>query len=227
MGDLKIGVFGGTFNPIHLGHIHIAVEIRKLFSLSKICFVVAGAPPHKPAGNLIPFIHRYTMVSLATAGISSFVPSMIEIEPVASPYSIDTMAKLARRFRQGREALYFIAGGDSLHEVKFWKDSEKLLTSYNFIFAGRPGFEYGDSRDILPAKAVSRVRDLTGISRKDLKQALEEESGECRIYLVDVAAPGISATGIRNLAASGRRISRLVPGSVNEYINKLNLYGKQ
>ena len=135
----RIGVLGGTFNPIHLGHLHIAGEIQKIFSLAQVHFVVATTPPHKSPEDLIPFIHRYAMLSLATAAISSYIPSMIELEPQASPFSVDTMNKLARCMGREQRELYFIAGGDSLSEVKTWRNSEKLLTSYNFVFALRPG----------------------------------------------------------------------------------------
>ena len=220
----RIGVLGGTFNPIHLGHLHIAGEIQKIFSLSRIYFVVATAPPHKDPGDLIPFMHRYAMVSLATSGIPSFLPSMIELEPKASAYSVDTMRKLKGSL--GRESvLYFIAGGDSLAEVRSWRDSEKLLTSYNFIFAMRPGTGPMNPADVLPAKAVVRARDFTGLPRMEIRRAAAKETDSNRVYIVDVGAPNISATHIRKLASSGKSLRRVVPGPVSEYIHKIRLYG--
>jgi nicotinate-nucleotide adenylyltransferase len=220
----RIGVFGGTFNPIHLGHLHIAGEIQKIFSLFQVHFVVATIPPHKAPGDLISFTHRYAMVSLATAGMPSFVPSLIELEPEASAFSIDTMRKLSRWL--GRESvLYFIAGGDSLAEVKSWRESERLLTAHNFIFAVRPGTGRVNPGDVLPAKASARVRDLTGLKRVQMQRAIRQESDENRIYIVDVGAPDISATRIRGLASSGKPLHRMVPGPVREYIRKLHLYG--
>jgi nicotinate-nucleotide adenylyltransferase len=221
---VRIGVFGGTFNPIHLGHLCVAREIQKLFSLSRVHFVVATTPPHKSAEDLIPFAHRYAMVSLATAGLSSFVPSTIELEPKASAYSIDTMRKLARRM--GREnPLYFIAGGDSLAEVNTWRESEKLLTSYNFIFTVRPGTGPVDPGSVLPDKAAGRVKDFTGLRLTEMRRVLREKCKANRIYMVDVGAPDISATRIRELASSGKPFQRMVPGAVREYIGKLHLYG--
>jgi nicotinate-nucleotide adenylyltransferase len=227
LGDLRIGVLGGTFNPIHYGHLHIAREIQKLFSLTQIHFVAATLPPHKSQENLIPFIHRFTMVSLATAGNPSFVPSLVELEPQASPYSVDTLDKLARRSGYGKKILYFIAGGDSLNEVKLWKQSEKLLTSFNFVFAMRPGAAQYNAGDILPPKAAARVRDLTRLRPGHIKRRIVEEGGSTGIYLVDVSAPDISATRIRSLVSSGKPIHRFVPGPVREYINKLHLYGER
>ncbi len=228
MGIMRIGVLGGTFNPIHSGHLHIARRIQRLFSLTQVHFVVASVPPHKPLENLISFSHRYAMVSLAVAGTSSFLPSMVELEPEASSFTIDTMAKLSGRVAQGRSALFFIAGGDSLMDVKSWKESETLLNSYNFVFAVRPGTDLTCLQDALPEQALTRLTDLRGLKRDKIRLKLARiKAGESRIYIVDVRAPDISATDIRNLAASGRTVAHLVPRPVYEYIHKLHLYGER
>ncbi len=225
---VRVGVLGGTFNPIHYGHLHIARNIQELFSLSQVFFVVSAVPPHKPLEDLIPFAHRYAMVSLAITGIPSFIPSLIELEPQASPFSVDTMRKVSGCLGRDRSILYFIAGGDSFLEVKSWRESEKLLTSYNFVFVMRSGIEHAAPEDVLPERAVARVRDLTGLRRVQMRRRIAEESaGETRIYLVDIGAPDISATQIRNLASSGRSIRRMVPRPVHEYIRKLHLYGER
>lgn len=184
-------------------------------------------PPHKPLESVISLTHRYAMVSLATAGVSSFIPSLIELEPQASPFSVDTMSKLARCIAREKSILYFIAGGDSLLDVNSWMESETLLTSYNFVFTVRPRVKVIDVKDILPEKAFARVRNFTGLGRVQIRRriAQEESSGETRIYIVDVGAPDISATRIRNLAASGKPIHRMVPAPVCKYIQKLRLYG--
>ena len=226
MEAVRIGVLGGTFNPIHTGHLHIARDIQDLFMLSQIHFVVAATPPHKSADDLIPLTHRYAMLSLALAGVSSFIPSLVELEPEASPFSVDTLGKLARCLELDKTALYFLAGGDSLLEVKSWQQSGELLDSYNFIFVARPGVEGVVLGDVLPARVLPRVRDLTGLDRIRIRRCIaEEDSGESRIYIVDVGAPDISATQIRSLASSQRAIHHLVPAPVEEYIRKLHLYG--
>jgi nicotinate-nucleotide adenylyltransferase len=222
----RIGVLGGTFNPIHLGHLHIARSIQSIFSLDQVHFVVASMPPHKRPEDLIPFMHRYAMVSLAVSSEPSFVPSLIELEPRYSSFSIDTMRKLAHSVGHDGEALYFIAGGDSLLEVQSWQASEKLLTAYNFIFVVRPGTGSIIPAEHLPAKAVSRVRDLTGLKQSQIRNRIAEESKDGnRIYIVDAGAPDISSTQIRDRASSGRTMRRMVPDPVREYIRKLHLYG--
>ena len=226
MGNVRMGVLGGTFNPIHFGHLHIAKTIQKIFSLTQVQFVVATTPPHKLPEGLIPFNHRYAMVSLAIAGRPSFIPSMIELEPQASPFSVDTMDKLSCCVGQNKWNLYFIAGGDSLVEVKSWRESEKLLTSYNFVFAMRPGVQLPDLGEVLPEIAIGRVRNLTGLRPVQIRRVIAQEpSQENRIYIVDIDAPDISATDIRRLVSMGKSIQRMVPEPVCEYIRKLDLYG--
>lgn len=226
MGVVRIGVLGGTFNPVHNGHLHIARSIRELFALSQVHFVVATTPPHKSPEGLIPFNHRYAMVSLAVADVNSFIPSLVELEPQASPFSIDTMRKFARRMGVGGNSLYFIAGGDSLLEVKSWQHSEKLLSSYNFVFVVRPGIERIIPEDAFSPKVLPKVRDFTRLKRIQIRRSIAQEvDAETRIYIVDVGAPDISATRIRGLAAMQKSIQRLVPQPVLKYIRKLHLYG--
>lgn len=227
MGGVRLGVFGGTFNPIHFGHLHIARACQRLFSLSQVHFVVAASPPHKCTETLIPLTHRYAMACLATSGMPSFIPSLIELEPQASPYSIDTLKKLAHRIDQKRDVLYFIAGGDSLAEIMSWRENETLLTSYNFIFVMRAGMRKVDPKEVLPRRALARVRNLAGMGRVRMKRQIaeEENSGENRIYIVDLGAPDISATRIRAQIGAGKPVRAEVPIPVCDYIRKMKLYG--
>jgi nicotinate-nucleotide adenylyltransferase len=222
----RLGVLGGTFNPIHSGHLHIARYVRQIFSLSQVHFVVATVPPHKPLRDLIALTHRYAMVSLATSGEPSFIPSLAELEPQASPYTVDTMRKLQRRVPSKNGTVYFIAGGDSLLEMKTWRDSEALLNSYSFIFVVRHGIKRFDPGGVLPEKAALRIRNLTGLSRAQVQRRIaEEKCGEHLIYIVDVNAPDVSATQVRRLVREGKTIGRMVPPQVHDYIRKLQLYG--
>lgn len=224
---MKLGVFGGTFDPIHIGHLHLAHRTQRLFGLSQIHFVVATSPPHKSPDQLIPLSHRYSMVCLATSGSATFVPSLLELESPASPFSIHTLRKLDQRYRRKRAELYFIAGGDSLLDVGSWRESQELLTSYNFIFVSRPGIEMVDVAAALPRRATFRVHDLRGLGSRQIRRQLQSE-GKARdmgIYLIDVDALDISSSQIRTLVSLGKRIHHLVPSSVHEYIHKLHLYG--
>jgi nicotinate (nicotinamide) nucleotide adenylyltransferase len=152
---------------------------------------------------------------------------MAELEPPPSSYSIDTLAKLARRFGATGKDFYFIAGADSLLDVTGWRDSETLLMSYNFIFVVRPGVEVPDIHAALPRGAASRIVDCRSMdsTRVGRRIAAELEGPECRIFVVDLNAPDVAASKIRRLAGSGQSIDDLVPVRVREYIVKLHLYG--
>ncbi len=228
MGAKRLGVFGGTFNPIHLGHLHVARRVRRLFDLDRIYFVVATAPPHKHPQTLVPLPHRYAMVSLATARSPFFIPSLVELDPPESPFSVHTMEKLERRAAAGTR-IYFIAGGDSLAEVSTWRESDRLLTSYNFIFVVRPRVGSWEPASHLPAKVMPHVCDLIGAEPRRLRRRIraDEEAGENRLFIVDLKALDISASRIRALVSRGEPIRNLVPAPVLEYLQKTHLYGER
>jgi nicotinate-nucleotide adenylyltransferase len=226
---MRLGILGGSFNPIHFGHLHIAEGAQRLFGLAEVHFVVATFPPHKRLEHLIPFTHRYAMVSLATSRIPSFIPSLVELEPPVSPFSIDTLAKFARRHDGKRQSLYFVAGTDSLLDVANWRNSEELLLSYNFVFVSRPGVEIDEMRAALPAKAIPRVLDLRDSGTRQMRRRIElsASGSKTHIFIIDLGAPEVSASRIRELVSSGRRFEHLVPAPVRAYIQKLTLYGAQ
>lgn len=228
MGAARLGVLGGTFNPVHFGHLHVARSVRRLFALSEVHLVVAAAPPHKPPESLIALMHRYAMVCLATAREPALIPSLVELEHPASSYSIDTMRKFSRHVAPAGGVLYFVAGADSLLDVRNWRESEKLLTTYNFVFVARPGVDCSGLREILPRRALPRLRDLTGLGIARARRRIAEESAaQGRIYLVDVGAPDISASRVRRRLHERRPVDRMVPKSVRDYIHKFHLYGEQ
>ena len=212
-----------------MGHLKIADRIRRLFDLAQVHFVVAAEPPHKSSRGLAPLIHRFAMVSLATAGNPAFLPSLIEMENPPSPFSLDTLRKLARRHRLKATDLYFIAGGDSLLEVMGWHQGEELLRSYNFIFVARPGVAARNAADLFPAGIRERIRDLRVVQANQVARRIRIECrrGETRIFIVDAGAPDISSSMVRNLASAGKSIRHLVPVSVHQYIHKLHLYGER
>jgi len=223
---VRLGVLGGSFNPVHWGHLYIARCARRLFGLSRIYFAVASFPPHKRREPMIPFTHRYAMVSLATSGLTGFVPSLVELEPPVSSYTIDTLAKLARDCSVAGAAIYFIAGADSLLDIAGWRHAEDLLLGYNFVFVTRPGVELEEPRAALPGLAATRLLDLRGSSVRQMRYHIRRtETQRPRLYLLDMRAPDISSSHIRGLIASRGPFRPLVPAQVREYIQKLNLYG--
>jgi nicotinate-nucleotide adenylyltransferase len=225
----RLGVLGGSFNPIHLGHLHIAQRSRELFGLSQIHFVVASFPPHKPPQDLISYTHRYAMASLATSGLEGYLPSLVELEPPASAYTIDTLGKLARRFGVTGKELYFLAGGDSLLEVNGWHNSTTLLLSYNFVFVTRPGVPLPANGGTLLQAAASRLVDARGLEACRMQEMIAAglAAADSRIYLVDAGSPDVAASQVRRRASLGQRIDHLVPAPVHEYIQKQHLYGER
>jgi len=198
----KIGIMGGTFNPIHLGHLVIAEEVRLKFNLDRVVFIPAGNPPHKDNKKLTASEHRYQMTILATVDNAYFDVSPIEIERKGTTYTIDTIRELRKKCGNETE-LYFITGADSLLELSSWKNIDKLLNLCKFVAATRPGFDIG--------KIEEKISELENIYEKS-------------IYSVAVPALKISSTDIRNRIKQGLTIKYLVPESVEHYIEKHNLY---
>lgn len=228
MEETGLGVLGGTFNPIHNGHLQIAHYVRHLFTLSQIHFVISAFPPHKSAEDLIALNHRYAMICLATQDFPDFIPSLIELEPPVSPFSIDTLAKLSGARHGNTGGVYFIAGADSLMEVASWHESDRMLASHNFVFVSRPGVPPVDVGAVLPKAAAARVCDLRGLDLRRARIALRDGGArQDGIFLIDADAPDISASRIRTLLKSGKRVDHFVPDRVDDYILKLHLYGEQ
>lgn len=223
----SVGVLGGSFSPVHNGHLHIASAVREMFRLAEVHFVVAVNPPHKRGQSLLPLAHRYAMVCLATSGVPAFIPSLLELDPPASPFSIDTLGKMAQTRSVAGHEVVFIAGMDSLMEVNTWRDCRALLETYTFVFVSRPGFSPPPVNRILPAGTARLAVDLRGLGPASRRKAISacRAAKENRIYLADIGAPDISASGIRQRVRAGSRYGHLLPAPVNEYIKKLHLYG--
>ncbi len=225
MSARKLGVLGGTFDPIHLGHLHVAQRTHRLFDLAETHFVVSTSPPHKSA--LTALYHRYAMVCLATTAHRGYIPSLVELESPASPFSVHTMSKLAHVRDRVQRKLYFIAGADSLLDVAGWRESRELLSSHSFVFVARPGVSLPEVDTLLPRKVRPNVRDLRGLGPRLLRQRIqtEEKPLRNRIYVIDVAALEVSSSEIRQLVSSGKKVTHMLPPSTHEYIHKLNIYG--
>jgi len=198
----KYGIMGGTFDPIHVGHLVIAEEIRWKFNLDKVIFVPAGNPPHKDISKITSGEHRYRMTLLATISNSYFDVSTIELEKQGITYTIDTIKELKSLCKNNTE-FYFITGADSILELSTWKDVDQLLSMCNFVAATRPGFQL--------SKIETKVKEL------------ESKYNKC-IYTVSTPALQISSTDIRNRIREGRPVKYLLPESVEAYIKKHKLY---
>ncbi len=198
----SIAIMGGTFDPIHNGHLVTAEAVRHRFKVDKVIFMPTGNPAHKAEKKVTHHEHRYLMTVLATMRNENFEVSRIEIDRPGKTYTIDTIEELKELCRPDVR-LYFITGADAIHQIFTWKEPERLLTMCDFVAVTRPGYK---------------------------KNKLFEEIGEIRekfasrIHYMEVPALAISSSDIRNRVLNGAPIKYLVPQAVEDYIRKFGLY---
>jgi nicotinate-nucleotide adenylyltransferase len=228
---MNIGLFGGTFDPIHRGHIALARAALERCKLGRIHFVPASVPPHKQQQPLAPFLHRYAMLVLATAEDKAFVPSLLEAPEEAAPapkkdpakpnYTIETVRRLKQSFKAS-DQLFLLIGIDAFADIAKWHQAEALFRECEFIVASRPGYSLADVANALPES----LRPKPEVTRPFQKQAA---SGDlvlrgATIHLLDKVHQPASATAIREAAAAGKPMGRFVDPAVAEYIKKIGLY---
>ncbi len=213
---MRLGLLGGTFDPIHLGHLRCAEEILEIFELEKIIFVPASRPPLKTRRDITPFEHRIEMIRLATSGNRSFSVSGIENRREGKSYSIETVSYFLKEY--GKElTLYFLLGQDAFQEIEMWKDWKELLLLCNFVIMTRPGYEVKGMEEILPYNFASHFRYI-----KDTN-GFKGPTGNS-IFFREVTLLGISSGGIRERVKSGKSIRYIVPEPVCDYISEHLLY---
>lgn len=198
---MRIGLMGGTFNPIHLGHLLISEYIRETFPLDKIIFIPSGNPPHKDLNLIVNAHHRYNMVELAIKDNPFFAISDIEVIRKGKSYTIDTIDEIKKNYPD--DSIYFIIGGDSLSNLSTWKDYETLLKKTNFILIDRHGFEEN--------KLTRYIKEL-------------EDKYGANIDYMDGPEIEISSTLIRENLINGKSIKYMVTKDVEDYIYNNSLY---
>ena len=204
--NMRLGIFGGSFDPIHTAHLILAEWVRGERSLDRVLFVPALEPPHKASKHLAPPAHRMRMVQLAIEDNPAFDASAVELERQGPSYTLLTVRQL--RERLGPDArLYLILGADSVHEIATWWRVRELVEEVEIIAVGRPGH--------------SLQADLEALAGA-FGDAWARRVGELK---VDVPPMAISATDIRGRVAAGRSIRYLVPDVVRDYILRHGLYG--
>ena len=221
---MNVGLFGGTFDPIHRGHLTVARAAQERFKLGKILFVPAATPPHKQDQEITSYPHRYAMVSLAVQGDKAFVPSAIESPEErgdAPSYSIETVRRLKKQLKKA-DRLFFLIGMDAFKDISKWREPEAMLRETEFIVMNRPGWslaEVGASlpESMRPSSAVTKaMRHQPPTGDIVLKGAT--------LHLLTDVSEKVSATQIRHAAQSGRKLDALVGPAVAEYIRKTGLY---
>jgi nicotinate-nucleotide adenylyltransferase len=200
---VRIALFGGTFDPIHSGHLRAARAAARRYRLDRVLFVPSGNPPHKLQDRLSPFAHRYAMVALAASRDPRFVPSLLE-SPTPDGrrrYSIDTVRAAKRQLKKSDE-LFFLIGADAFLDLPHWKSFHRLLRSTQFIVVLRPGISPAEIAGIIPrpwARSTT-IHVLAGLN------------------------VAISSREIRHAIRAGNRVTGLVPPLVEQYIEKEGLY---
>lgn len=198
----KLGIMGGTFDPVHYGHLIAAETVRHEFALDKVVFVPAGRPPHKLADTIADREHRYLMTALATAANEYFEVSRLEVDKSVVTYTVDTVKDLIVTYGED-VSLYFITGADAVLELLSWHKIGELLKLCSFVAVTRPGFD----KEELEHK-VSEIKS--------------KYNGE--IISIEVPLLGISSTDIRERVKKGKSIKYLLPADVEKYIEKTGLY---
>jgi nicotinate-nucleotide adenylyltransferase len=213
---MKWGLLGGTFDPIHIGHLRCAEEILEIFELNRIIFVPASRPPHKIEADITSFYHREQMVRLAIEGNPSFSFADVENQREGKSYSVRTIEYFLDKYLKQLE-LYFIVGQDAFHAIQTWKEWEKLLILCNFVVMTRPGYENRGLQGILPDDFAARF----GYDAE--RKGWTGPTGHS-IFFREVTFLDISSSNIRKRAREGLSISYLVPDQVRRYIVKNQLY---
>jgi nicotinate-nucleotide adenylyltransferase len=239
--QMNIGLFGGTFDPIHKGHIALARAARERCELGRIYFVPANVPPHKKNQPLASYFHRYAMVTLATREEREFVPSLLEAPdaPVNVPpsgkklaaghrvphanYSVDTVRRLKQAFKKA-DRLFFLIGIDAFKEIGSWYEAEALFRECAFIVASRPGYSLADVANGLP----EGLRPKAAATHPFAKQPAQGDLilPGVSVHLLEKVHENISATAIRDAVAAERSLTKFVDPVVADYIKKTGLYRK-
>src|SRR5512139_1805103 len=210
----RLGLFGGTFDPIHVGHMDAADAARRALALDRVLFVPSHLPPHREADPRATMFHRFAMVALATNDEPAYETSDVEVRRAGTSYTHDTLIGL---HAQGwaPSQLFFIIGTDAFAQIALWREFGRLVEGTNFAVVGRGGTTLDT--------ALARTPSLTGRVRA-LPQA-GEPSEETAVYLIDAATRDVSSTQIRTELAAGRSIAQLVPEAVERHIIRHGLYG--
>ncbi len=204
----SVALFGGTFNPIHYGHLAIAEEVRTKFNLDKVIFVPTYLPPHKEPETLVDAKQRLIMTNLATVSNPCFEVSMFEVHKGGKSYTIDTVKHFRQLFGD-KVQLYFIVGADMLMEISTWKNIEELLKLCRFIAVPRPGYD------------IQKIFNQYFLASENYSVANELLDN---ILIEDIAMLDISATNIRRRVKEWKSIKYLLPEPVEQFIHNHQLY---
>jgi len=208
-GPRRIGLFGGTFDPVHIGHLRSAEEVAEALGLERVLFVLAAHPPHKGGRAHASEGHRWEMLRMALEGNPRFEPSDVELKKDRPSYSVETVAHFREAMPEAE--IFFILGADAFSEIETWKDYRRLLSLSNFAVMRRQEAEEG-----------LKVIEALGYQRA--KEGLYLHPSGTKVQFLPVTPIGVSSTQVREAVKRGRSIRYLVPQRVEEYILRHGLY---
>jgi nicotinate-nucleotide adenylyltransferase len=235
---MNIGLFGGTFDPVHHGHLALARAAKQRFELGRIHLVPANIPPHKANLPMASYCDRYAMLGLATTGEKGLLPSLLEAPgtamvpayardkkaahgPAGANYSIDTVRRLKQTMKK-KDRLFFLIGIDAFKDIANWREPEALFRECEFIVASRPGYSLADVANALPES----LRPASEVTKPFARQPAKGDlmlSG-VTVHLLDNMQQPVSATSVREAVAAHKALGRLVCPAVADYIRKMGLY---
>jgi nicotinate-nucleotide adenylyltransferase len=216
----RIAIYGGTFDPVHSGHLEVARQVSSLFAIDEFLFVPARIAPHKHDRDVTSGLHRYAMLALATSADARLQISTFELDGPERQYTVDTLSHFRTVF--GNADLFFVMGADSWEEITTWREWRRLVTLANLIVVTRPGYEV--TANHVPAEFASGVVDVRS-SQSDRATEIAD-SGEKKVFITDAVMQDVSATEVRKVAREEdfESLTRLVPLEVADYIRKYRLY---
>lgn len=211
----RLGILGGTLDPVHAGHVEAALAARRLLSLERVLLMPTRVPPHRPAQPVASRYHRFAMAALAVQPIEGLEVSDVELLAPGTSYTSDTLARL-HALGLERSQIFFITGADAFAEIETWHRYPEVLDMAHFVVVSRPGHDATALEAALPALAA-RMRQPSAATVPSTPS----------IFLVNAPTPEVSSTEIRRRLRAGEPISGLVPGAVEIYIRKHRLYSEQ
>ncbi len=216
------GVLGGSFDPVHLGHLRIALAVQRVFTLPRVLLVPCATPPHKPAAQLSAARHRLEMLRLAIPGLEGIEVSTVELERGGISFTVDTLRQLRRAGSAGRPL--FVLGMDSLLDLPSWHEPRALLEEFDHVAVDRPG---SDPARGLPAWICDRLVPVSSGAGAGAERLRERSAAGGVIYRLTLEPIPISSRRIRERARRGRSLTGLVPSEVARYIREEGLYTRE
>lgn len=229
MAERRVAIYGGSFDPVHDGHLALARELVRLFAFDELHFVPAHHAPHKRSSRPTSAWHRYAMLALATQDDEALKVSTSELEAPERPYTVETIARLRTELGEGGVRLFFVMGADSWTEITTWREWERLLSMVDTVVVTRPGYEL--ALEHVTEEARARVRDVRGAAGDEIKRVVAEGAGPS-IFFSDAVKLAVSSTDVRRAArelskdsgGGGAAEGLPVPRAVAGYIEKYRLY---